>query len=168
MIDMISGAFSGLKTAAELTQGLLALKTDAAVSTKVVELNGVISGIQQQLFAAQADYSALTSRIRDLEAEIVDFKNWEEEKQRYELHELAPGTLVYRVKPEVKGAEPVHYLCTNCYQQRIKAILQYSGYSKGHKSFTCPSCKMMLLIKEPESESFIELTATQWDFDRGF
>jgi len=169
MMDVITGAFGGLKTAAELTQGLLALKTDAAVSAKVIELNGVISGVQQQLFTAQADYSTLSSRIRELEAEVANFKNWEEEKQRYQLHQLAPGTLVYRVKPTMQGSEPNHDLCPNCYEHGVKAILQYSGYEKGHKSFSCPRCKALFLGEMPPSEGFVEITSTSfWDSDRGY
>ena len=140
-LTMITGLFGSLKTAAEITQGLLALKTDAAVSAKVVELNGVISDVQQRLFAAQADYATLTSRIRELEAEVADFKNWEQEKQRYQLHELAPGTLVRRIKPAMQGTEPMHDLCPNCYEQGIKSILQRASSKGFFHNFCCPRCK---------------------------
>jgi hypothetical protein len=36
MIDAIANACSDLKTAAEIVQGLLTLKVDAAISTKVL------------------------------------------------------------------------------------------------------------------------------------
>ena len=170
MMDVIASAFGTLKTASDITQGLLALKTDAAVSTKAVELNRVIAEVQQQLFTAQTDYAAVLGRVRELEAEIVQFKNWEQEKQRYELHQLAPGTLVYRVKSEMQGPEPVHDLCPNCYQDGVKSILQNSGFTKGHDSFSCPRCKALFLVPTRTSEGFMEIIPNQsfWGSDRGF
>ncbi|GAA5785103.1 hypothetical protein [Chitiniphilus shinanonensis] len=140
MLDVIAGAFNALKGATDITQGLLALKTSTAVAAKANELNGIIATVQQQLFAAQADYAAIAGRIAELEAEITDLKNWEEEKQRYQLHELAPGSFVRRVKPEMQNGEPLHDLCTNCYQQGIKSILQYHGVVRHHVAFHCLRC----------------------------
>jgi hypothetical protein len=50
MLDIITGAFTSIKAAAEITQGLRSLTTEAAVSAKVVELNGVILDVQSKLF----------------------------------------------------------------------------------------------------------------------
>lgn len=138
MMDAIAGAFATLKGAADITQGLLSLKTDTAVSTKVVELNRVIAEVQSQLFAAQADYATVLGRVRDLEAQIVKLEHWAHEKERYQLHELVPGTLVYRIKPAMQGAEPVHDLCPSCYQGGVKSILQAAGVKEGCHAFRCP------------------------------
>ncbi|MBK0583167.1 hypothetical protein GZ057_27685, partial [Klebsiella pneumoniae] len=46
MMDWIAGAYGGIKAATDITQGMLTLKTDAAVTSKVVELNGVLLGLQ--------------------------------------------------------------------------------------------------------------------------
>ncbi|RCH20023.1 hypothetical protein CSC42_0006 [Pseudomonas aeruginosa] len=37
--------YGGIKAATDITQSMLTLKTDAAVTTKVVELNGVLLGL---------------------------------------------------------------------------------------------------------------------------
>ncbi len=140
MIDMITGAFGGLKSAAELAQSLLTLKTDSAVSTKAVELNRIIFDIQQKMFSIQADYAALLSRTGDLEAEIRDLKSWEEEKKRYQLHELAPGTFAHRLKPDCQGSEPMHDLCENCYQNGVRSILQSGGHKDSFPLFVCHKC----------------------------
>lgn len=141
MMDAIAGAFATLKSAADITQGLLSLKTDAAVSTKVVELNRVIAEVQSQLFSAQADYATVLGRVRDLEAQVLNLEDWAHEKQRYQLHELVPGTLVYRIKPDMQGTEPMHDLCPRCYQEGIKSILQAAGIKEGHHVFHCPEPK---------------------------
>ncbi|HRQ57649.1 MAG TPA: hypothetical protein PLN31_09530 [Azoarcus taiwanensis] len=164
MIDAITGAFTGIKAAAEVTQGLLALKTDAAVSAKAVELNRVIFDVQQQLIAIQADYAAVVARERDLEAQIGKLKDWAHDKQRYELHELAPRTLVYRVKPGMKGAEPMHDLCPRCYQEGIKSILQAAGVKEGCHALKCPEpkCGAVYLGERCEALSYTVPRDPDW------
>lgn len=160
MIDSIAGAFGALKGAAEITQGLLALKTDTAVSTKVVELNRIIAEVQHQLFAAQADYAAAVGREHELKAKIVQLENWSHEQERYQLHQLAPGTLVYRVKPAMQGAEPVHDLCTHCYQEGVKSILQNGGMQGSHRAVKCPRCNTTYLGERVEALSYVVPSAS--------
>jgi Zn finger protein HypA/HybF involved in hydrogenase expression len=138
---MLSSIASGIKTATEITQDFIALKVDAAVSAKAVELNRILSDILQQLLSSQTEQAAQASRIRDLEAEIMHLKHWKNEKKRYGLQELVSGTFVYRVKPGMEKGEPVHDLCPHCYQQDVKSILQRSGTTNGCVSHICPHCK---------------------------
>jgi len=145
MLDVIAGAFGALKGAADITQGLIALKTDVAVSGKAIELNQIIAGVQQQLFSAQLEFSTVQGRIRELEAELTRFKNWESEKARYQLVELAPSTFVRRLKAEMANGEPVHDVCPNCYEQGMRSILQKNAVVKGHHSFLCPHCQAVFL-----------------------
>lgn len=140
MMDAVAGAFSALKGAADITQGLLALKTDAAVTSKAVELNRIIFEVQQQLFTSQAEHAALQSKVRELESQVVNLKRWEQEKERYELYEFAPGTFVYRVKPSMQGTEPPHDICPNCYEKGVKSILQKAGDEDSYPVHACPHC----------------------------
>jgi hypothetical protein len=146
MLDAIVGAYHGIKTAADITQSLLEMKTDAAVTAKAIELNNVIIDVQGKLLETQTQYSSVIGRVSELEAEIVCFKDWENEKQRYHLQQLVPGTLVYRLKPGMENGEPPHELCPHCYQQRVKSILQYSGRAKSHHSLACPHCHASFLL----------------------
>ncbi|TWC35070.1 hypothetical protein FBY03_111118 [Pseudomonas sp. SJZ079] len=141
MMDWVMGAYGGIKTATDITQSMLTLKTDAAVTTKVIELNGVLLGLQGQLNNAHTEHTALASRIRDLESEVAQFKRWEEEKGRYQLHQFPLGALAYCIKPEMQGTEPLHYLCSNCYQKTVKSLLQAceDGWYKALKCHHCDS-----------------------------
>ena len=139
------GLISNIKAATEITQDLIALKVETAVAAKASELYRLLSEVQQELFTSQAEQATLTRRIRDLEAEIDHLKHWKNEKERYELKELAPGTFVYRLKPGLEPSEPVHDLCPHCYQQGVKSILQGAGLSQGRKVFVCPHCKASFL-----------------------
>ncbi|EPL1515475.1 hypothetical protein L4V73_007162, partial [Pseudomonas aeruginosa] len=132
--------------ATDITQSMLTLKTDAAVTTKVVELNGVLLGLQSQLNSAHADQTTLTRRIGELEAEIAQFKRWEQEKERYQLHQTEAGGLVYRIKPEVQGTEPLHYICADCYQKAVKTILQ-PGDEGYYTVLKCHPCGSSVRVK---------------------
>lgn len=146
MMDWIAGAYGGIKAATDITQSMLTLKTDAAVTTKVVELNGVLLGLQSQLNSAHADQTTLTRRIGELEAEIAQFKRWEQEKERYHLHQTEAGGLVYRIKPEVQGTEPLHYICADCYQKAVKTILQ-PGDEGYYTVLKCHPCGSSVRVK---------------------
>ncbi|MDN6861085.1 hypothetical protein QO207_31255 [Pseudomonas sp. CAN2814] len=143
MMDWIGGAYSGIKAATDITQSMLTLKTDAAVTTKVVELNGVLLGLQSQLNSAHADQTTLTRRIGELEAEIAKFKRWEQESSRYALTQTEFGTLIYRIRPEARGSEPEHSLCPTCFNDGVKSVLQ--RYNSIYMN--CLRCKMSLQVK---------------------
>lgn len=124
MIDWIAGAYGGIKAATDITQSMLQLKTDAAVTTKVVELNGVLLGLQGQLNAAHTEHTELAERIRDLKEQLAKYERWEQEKARYSLTETEFGTLIYALKPEATNGEPGHALCVKCFNDGTKSVLQ--------------------------------------------
>lgn len=124
MMDWVMGAYSGIKAATDITQSMLTLKTDAAVTTKVIELNGVLLNLQGQLNSAHTEHAGLIERIHTLEADIAKFQRWEEEKARYKLHQFPSGAFAYLIRPETKGDEPSHYLCALCFERAFKAMMQ--------------------------------------------
>lgn len=164
MMDWIMGGYSSIKAATDITQSMLTLKTDAAVTTKVIELNGVLLGLQGQLNTAHVEQTTLTGRIRDLETEVAQFKRWEQEKERYSLHEFPLGTLAYRVKTEMQGSEPLHYICANCYQKGVKSLLQ-SCEDGWFKALRCNHCSSIIHI---ENIPTVGVASTNYDPYNGF
>lgn len=142
MMDWVAGAYSGIRAATDITQSMLTLKTDAAVTTKVVELNGVLLGLQSQLNAAHAEHSTLSGRIRELEAEIAKYQKWEGEARRYSLTSTNFGTFVYILKAELANGEPEHSLCVKCFNEGAKSVLQ--KYNAIY--LACPRCDSKLQI----------------------
>lgn len=140
MMDFIGGALAYAQAASQIAQGLLSLKTDAAVSAKALELNRVLIELTEQIFASQAQIAALLGRESELKAEVARLKDWSHDKERYELCMIAPGTFAYRVQQGMQGAEPMHYLCPHCYQKHVKSILQ-GGIKDHHQFFQCLECK---------------------------
>jgi rubrerythrin len=80
-------------------------------------------------------------RIRKLEREVADFKAWESERQRYDLKDLGDGAFAQMLKPGMRGTEPPHWVCTNCYEHGHKATLQNVMVKGRGQVWRCPSCK---------------------------
>lgn len=145
MVDMatIQGAISSLQTAGNIAKSLFELKSMAEVQVKVMDLNSAILSAQQSALTAQSEQFTMIQRIRDLEEEIARVKAWEEQKQRYKLvHPWEGATMVvYALKESSKGTEAAHWICTKCYDDGRRTILQPSFDKEGWSLITCPTCK---------------------------
>ena len=131
------GIASHIKAAADLAMGLSKLDKLADVQAKAVELQTLILGLQSEAFTAHAQQSAMIEKVRSLEAELARVKAWEETKQGYELHEPTPGAFVYASKAQSGRTEPPHWICTNCYENSRRSILQLIQQGNVHDRFEC-------------------------------
>ncbi|WP_273792129.1 hypothetical protein [Brucella anthropi] len=105
-----------------------------------VKINNAVIEIQNKLLMAQSEVFSLVSRVSELEAEAMRMKNWEAEKERYDLQELPPGVFIYALKESVRGSEPAHNICANCYNKGVKSILHVTNSSGGIKHWKCYCC----------------------------
>jgi hypothetical protein len=102
--------------------------------------------VQQAAINAIAAQTTLTDRVRDLEKEIIEMKTWETEKQRYELKVVARGATTYALKESAEETEPPHWICTACYQNGKKSILQAGPTARQGPDFRltvwhCHACR---------------------------
>jgi hypothetical protein len=134
MVAEAFAAVSALKAAFDIAKTLKDMNDAVARNAAVIELQG-------QILAAQEAQSTLTERIRELEKEVVGFKAWEAEEQRYELKSLGWGAFAQVLKPEVRGGKPPHWVCTNCYSQRRISIIQNAMIRGVGMRWHCPACK---------------------------
>jgi hypothetical protein len=116
--------------AGELIAGLSIFKSlyDSAKALKDINdatiRNGAIIELQEKILAAREAQTALLERISELEKEVASFKTWEDEKKKYEMKVIGPGSIVYALKSHIHGAEEPHYICANCYEDGKKSPLQ--------------------------------------------
>ena len=150
MVDMgtIASAVGSLNAAAQIAKGMLSLHDMQAVQGKVIELQGVILAAQSSALAAQSDQFALLERVRNLEAKIVKLEAWNAEKQRYELTEVGTGVFTYILKAPMKGPQPIHCICSECYEHGHKSVLQWAGNMYGSVTLKCPKCKTEITASE--------------------
>jgi len=142
MLVTLQNAVLSLKTASEIAKGFLHLQSMAEVQGKVIDLQSAILSAQSDALAAQSEQSSMIQRVRDLEEEIARIKAWEEEKKRYQMVNPWQGAtfLVYALKESRKGTEPPHWICTKCYDDGRRTILQPSLDKVGYWLLVCPTC----------------------------
>ncbi len=139
-MTLIQGAVAGLKTAGDIAKGFLELKSMADVQGKVIDLQSTILAAQSSAIAAQSEQFTMTEKIRDLEKEIGRVKAWGTEQQRYQLVSPWIGSVAYALKESMSASEPPHYLCTKCYEDGRKSILNPNSNLKGSIDMVCPIC----------------------------
>ena len=141
-MSLIQGTISGLKLAGDIAKGLLELKSLSDVQGKVIELQSAILSAQSSALSANADQSAMVNEIRRLKEEIACVKAWETQKQRYQLTQFRSGPgVVYSLKESMSNSEPPHWICTKCYEDGKRMILQPATIN-GFIHIVCPSCKL--------------------------
>jgi hypothetical protein len=126
MPDMtaIAAALSALKGAKDVAEAMIGLRDTAAFQGKLLEFQSKLIDANNAAFAAQDERSAMLDRIRKLEQEVTNFKAWETRKEKYELKNVAWGAVAYMLKPETRGSEPPHWLCTQCFENQKASIMQ--------------------------------------------
>jgi hypothetical protein len=148
-ISAIAGTVSALKGATDIAKAMVGLHDTQTVQAKVIELNAKILEAQSNAFVANDEHAALIERVNQLEKEVAHLKAWEVEKQRYELKEVAPGAVAYAPKESMRGTEPMHLLCANCYQNETKRFLQAQRSDVGHVYHKCQECGGEIRIPKP-------------------
>lgn len=152
----ISGVVSQIQTIKDALGAAIKARDVAVFDEKAVELNAKIIAAQELALAAQAAQAALVERERALEEKIAELEAWNAEKERYKLDEIIPGAFAYALKEGMSDAEPMHYICAHCYQDKRAFILQKVAYSHGRaEAMVCPHCDTHLYIHgHPQPEHF--------------
>lgn len=141
-LALIQGAITGLQVASDLAIGLGKLNTLAQVQAKSIELGQIIVSAQSATLSAYSDQAAMIEEVRALKEEIVRVKAWEAQKQRYKLTNLWDGAaVVYALKESMSESEPAHWICTKCYEDGSRMILQPRTGKDGFTLLACPACK---------------------------
>ena len=140
MAEPITTALGSIKAAYKVAKSLMDVHDAVVIQGKVAELLGDIAAAQEGTLRSQERESALSRQVHELEQRIAQMETWDREEERYQLTELPPGVFVYTVKEEVRGNEPPHKLCANCFQQKRKSFLNSDEPISGTTRLHCPSC----------------------------
>lgn len=149
-ISEIMTAWQSLKVAGDLAKGLIDLKTMAEIQTNTAELNQKILAAQGDLFAANATHAALIEEVGELKERLLRMENWDAQKKRYRLVAVSAGTAAYALKKSMSDGEPPHYLCTNCYENGKRSILNAGHSMRALGGYTVvlictvPTCKVII------------------------
>jgi hypothetical protein len=159
-ISAIAAALSSFNTLKNIAQAMITLRDAQALQTKIIEFNGALIEAQTKIFEVHQERTALVEEIGALKAEITALKNWEAEKQRYQLEELPPGVFVYRLKLGMADGEPPHCICERCCQEGKKALLHRDEEVNGIYRLKCNRCGTIL-----DAGRWIQPRSTQIRYD---
>ena len=143
-ITLIQSTISGLKLAGDIAKSILKLKSIPEVQGKIIELQSTILAAQSSAFSANTAQAAMVDEIRTLKEEIARIKAWESEKKRYQLTSPWTGTVVYALKKSMSNSEPPHWICTKCYEDGRKSILNQHRKPSAFIEFVCSVCKTII------------------------
>ncbi len=153
MFGEFAAGIASLKAAGDILKGLNAASTQAAINEAKISLQERVFEAREALAAAQNEQAAALARISELEQEIVRLKDWEAERERYELRDAGRGAFAYMQKSGVNTGEPPHWLCANCFNKRQKSLLQFRGQNQmpgGPRTETsrygCDSCAGAIIV----------------------
>lgn len=140
-ITAVQAMMGSLKAATDISKALFDLKTTAEVQSKVIEIQRALLAAQSSALEATNAQFELQERVRQLEAQVQGFEDWGEQEQRYALANPWRGPAqVYALKKEKAEGEEAHFLCTNCFHNRKRVILNPAS-KDGWIYMTCPACK---------------------------
>jgi hypothetical protein len=141
MIELlaIGQGLNAIKTAADLVKMITGSRPSTKISEDSVKLNDQILSIRKALLAANDEQAALVQKISSLEKQITDMETWEREKKRYDMKEVSPGAFAYILKEDAKGTDPIHRICTKCYNTGKKGILNRVGPNAASSALRMPA-----------------------------
>ena len=155
MVDFgdIPTLIAALKGVVGLSKELKAFPLEEAASKKAAEVDAQIFAVYESALASQYLQSKMNKRNQELEEEVTRLKNWDVQKEDYELKALGNSAFVYSLKEHARSAEPVHWLCPPCYENSKKSILQRGAIFRGDYPWRCPVCKAEIQVSRNISPS---------------
>lgn len=160
MLEQISLALGSLNAAKDIAKGIDGLKTGVAINQAKIDLQNLILEAQQGLMAAQVAQSLAGEHIAQLEQQITQLENWEAEKQRYHLIGIGGRGFAYVHKPGMERGEAPVWLCQNCFEERHRVALQFTGDVRSVSGglgmmarWTCGRCKSDVMVGRQDSPS---------------
>ncbi|HEV7251691.1 MAG TPA: hypothetical protein VGN97_01125 [Mesorhizobium sp.] len=129
----IATGYSALKSAYEIARGLKDINDRVALNAAVIDL-------QEKILSAQESAAAAKQTLRELQDTIAAFENWSATAARYQLKDFGEGTFAYELKPDAGTGEPHHLACPNCFEKRVRSVLQFQAKANGREIFKCVNC----------------------------
>ncbi|MGY3591465.1 hypothetical protein ACVIGB_008955 [Bradyrhizobium sp. USDA 4341] len=138
----VAAIVTGVRNAYDMTKAMIGLRDAEAFRSKSIELQGVVLDVLEKAIAAREAQTEQSDRIRALEAEVASLKDWNIEKENYELAKCGDSSVAYMLKPDKRGSTPPHWLCPNCFVNGHKSFLNPVGQQVGRGwIFRCSECK---------------------------
>jgi hypothetical protein len=152
MIPELIAAAQSVKALNDLVQAGFNLHTFNQVVAALSKVNADLLSAQTAALKSQEEQAQLAKKVRELEERLAAVDRWEAVAQNYSLKAIVPDLFVYEyVAPSLEAA-PSHFACANCFESRVRSILQLTNTWMGGKTYTCPQCHTDFKMREPNYE----------------
>lgn len=145
MTDPLSALIAVIPSLAKAGAEIAASSDAAKRNAQLIEFQNVVIQLQAGLASVQIQNASLLRDKDELEKQLVRFKNWEGEKQRYALVNILEGTgVAFALKESMSNGEAAHWLCANCFNNEKKSVLNRVEGSRGFSMLACTVCKAQI------------------------
>jgi len=135
MYAEIKAAVDSVKVLSSILSASKDLRHFNELASAVSELYEKLLTALTAALASKETEAALRERIRLLEQEVIEHKNWDVESQDDALQDVGMGVFAYVYKPAMPTTKPRHWACTACFEHHKRSTLQWS---KG--VYNCSHC----------------------------
>lgn len=118
----------------------------------IVEIKRLASLLLDEIIDAKARQMELKDTLLKLQDEAKKRDHFAHEARRYALTQTDMGAMVYALVPDHARGEPVHYLCTSCFEADVKSVLQPGDRPN---TLACPRCGSRFLKSDGRGEVLI-------------
>lgn len=148
MIAELLGAAQSVQALSTLLSAANGLTNYNEIVAAVSEVNTKLMQANAVALSSQEKQSSLAAKVHELEQEILSLKNWEAEKQKYELKEIARGVFARTEQGIMSTLQSSHKFCATCFEKHIKSPLQQENVTEGRQlSLTCHTCKAKIIFR---------------------
>jgi hypothetical protein len=148
MISETISAVSGIKTALDIAKGVASLKNTTEINQAVIDIQRALLEAQAGAFEDRQTIAKLTDQISELQKQLKTNADWEAEKARYVLTKSPKGAYTYNLRADLESEIAPHKLCSNCFDQGQKSVLQTIASGNGGEVVDCPRCKSRFELSE--------------------
>ena len=147
MTDPIT-IFTGLANLGKVALEMASTADAAKRNALLIEFQQMLIESNTLTASEQSRNAALLARNRELEAEIVQLKDWSAEREKYKLTEVAAGVFAQVEKGYMGNLQSAHKFCATCFNHGIKTPLQLGRITEGRQlSLTCAPCKSTVIFR---------------------
>lgn len=137
-------AFKSIKSIIEIIKGFT--EANPELQEKVQQLQSMLMDIQEKAMNSNAQLLELQAENTELKKQLKSYDDWEIQRKRYSLSSpWKSGGQLYALRRSHADEEPPHYLCTKCFHNRRKTILQpiVKETPPRFVRMNCSTCKSM-------------------------
>lgn len=128
--------------AKDTVKGIFSEKVDERVKEKLQEVLDCIDKLQMSALEKNEMLFSMQHELYELKEQLRSVGQWEDRVSQYELVSTVGNGVVYKFK-----ANPPHYACPACIENKLIHILQDHDFMSGE--FVCPGCKVQYPVKKP-------------------